>query len=575
MNGEILAPSDLRKNQATRLHLRNPGSPWLTLLNHRFSVDPSKAREYCRNCVRELTENCYSNDQDGASANLMSEAIDAYFGQPLSTSIDYVDFSIANVLYAGLARLNGNSIRAAAGIMAGVMSIPDDVIVNDDSSLFLGAITQSGFRLFDEGEIVFWGNEIDPLVDVFFLDPQGRASVPYLCVEAWKTILTADLIILSSGTLWSSLIPTYASKGFKAAVGASKALIAMVMNRIPDKDSPGQSASDIINALVPKYFDPERLHVVADIDGHARMRTLDDSALPKVASFNSVELSTSEDPPDKHNPARLASALGTAFFRDYLDSDFYLFDYDDTLVGRGRRCPDSSKFNVEALVRLNSLTDIGICTGNTIKAVQLTGFPAGAATPTDFACKPILVFADGGINEYTYNTLSNGSSAGNGDSSARCIWPSALLPQEGNYSVARITESLFRVGISPATIENRGDALLAIRPVTSQDRGPMLQLLQHLLDGSGLVVRESGTTTIEICKPVVSKSCALKSFFSNCNRSARVTYIGDELHSGNDRDILNLSGEQTELKCLHVGGPTQTAFFLSVLLEHLVSHVQR
>lgn len=109
-----------------------------------------------------------------------------------------------------------------------------------------------------------WDNAHDPFVDVFFTDPLGKHATPTLCPEAWKTILEADLIILSSGTPWSSLIPTYASRGFKQAIDASAATMIMVMNRAPDRDSVGRSGSDLIGLLVPRYFAPGRLNILTD-----------------------------------------------------------------------------------------------------------------------------------------------------------------------------------------------------------------------------------------------------------------------------------------------------------------------
>jgi 2-phospho-L-lactate transferase/gluconeogenesis factor (CofD/UPF0052 family) len=138
--------------------------------------------------------------------------------------------------------------------MAKIMGIKDNVILNDDTSLFLGAVTRSGKQITDEGEIVCWNNPTDPIIDLTFTDAYGEQRDPRLCDEAKTAIADADVIILSSGTQWSSLIPTYASLGFRYTMANAKADIIMVMNKVPDKDAPDQSASDIINTIVPGYF---------------------------------------------------------------------------------------------------------------------------------------------------------------------------------------------------------------------------------------------------------------------------------------------------------------------------------
>lgn len=50
MDGRILGPSDVRKNQTTRLALSNPRSPWLTFLDCRFTCGPAEA---IRTCIHE------------------------------------------------------------------------------------------------------------------------------------------------------------------------------------------------------------------------------------------------------------------------------------------------------------------------------------------------------------------------------------------------------------------------------------------------------------------------------------------------------------------------------------------
>ena len=564
MDGKILGPSDVRKNQSTQLSLINPESPWLKALNCRFTVIRSQAHEYCLETAQQLIRRLDNPEASEKMLPVLFGAIEEYFAAPLASQIDYDDFSFGNILYAGLARAKGYSLRAAARVMASAMGIRDHVILNDDRSLFLGAITRSGRRVSDEGEIVFWDNADDPFMDLFFSQPDGREGKPHLCLEAWKALTEADLIILSSGTQWSSLIPTYASEGFKAAIEASGAKVLMVMNRIPDRDSPGQTASDIINTLVPRYFDAGRLHVITDVNSHSKMQRLDSGARAKVASIKAAVLSTKSEAPEKHSAAKLAEAIGAAFFQEYLDSDVFLFDYDDTLVSRGNRYPSSSRFNIRSLSKLNGLTDIGICTGNTIRAVSLGGDADVSAHECERNGKPVRVFADGGVNEYRY-----GQNFALSSQSTQCIWPDALLPATGPFSAAAIIESLCAVGIPESIIENRGGVCIAIKPVEHAYRRALVGLIRHLLKDSRLEVREVGKTTVEICKPSVSKIYALNHLRASSERTLRVTYVGDELESGNDVDIRKLACEESALKCLHVEGPAKTAFFISTLMTHL------
>jgi 2-phospho-L-lactate transferase/gluconeogenesis factor (CofD/UPF0052 family) len=575
VDGKILAPSDVRKNHATRLQLESPASPWLGFLNDRFTVESAAVRSLCSRKVALLTQLLEQQAQAPSHAEMLCGALESYFSSPSAPTIEYRDFSFANIIYAGLAKMNGNSLRMAAKIMAEAMNIPDHVLLNDDESLFLGAITRSGERVHDEGEIVSWGNAIDPFVDVFFSDVHGNARKPHLCLEAWKAIIEADLIILSSGTLWSSLIPTYASEGFQVAINDSEATVLMVMNRVPDRDSPGQTASDIIDILVPRYFGIGRLHVIADKNGHSSMRTLERSALSKVASFTRARISKTEDKPDKHDPQSLADAIGCVYFRDYLNGNFVLFDYDDTLVGRGNRYPRSSRVNMRALHDLNRLIGVGICSGNSIRAINATGETGAPLSRLQIEDKSIQIFADGGLNEYKFHTDLTGVRAGGHLEPVRCIYPDALLPASGAYAVERVIEGLLRAGLPFSSIENRGNALIAIKPVAPDDRSAVVSLVRHILAGSDLQVRSSGKTTIEICKPTLSKVWSVRSLFDRFDETLKLTYVGDECASGNDHDIETLTRAHSESRCLRVRSPTETAFFIHALITHLRSNAQR
>ena len=557
MDGKILGPSDVRKNQTTRLELINHNSPLLPLLNIRFTEETHKAHAFC---LAQLNDVSLSRI-DLKKVQLMREAIDVYFSMPLANRIDYTDFSLANIIYAGFAAANGNSLRAAAKIMADIMDIEDNVILNDDYSLFLGAKTASGKMITDEGDIVSWGNTEDPFVDVFFTDAHGTAKKPLLSREADDAITQADLIILSSGTQWSSLIPTYASIGFRSAIEASKAKILMVMNRVPDKDSPGQTADDIINILVGEYFPPQRIHLIVDSTSPVRMNTISETTQKKLASVNQFNLFEDHfQVGTKHSPNKLARAVGMTYFREYLGSSHFIFDYDDTLVARGNRFPRCSKLNAQSLTKLSN---VAVCTGNSIKAVNLR---VGASP---FSTRPnykLAVFADGGVNKYLYNMLNNADANpddGIRDEFVECIDPAMIL--DGPITGAQnIVNFLVDMGIPKIKIENRGDVMVAIKPIDPEYRDIIVKFIQQQLIGSNLIAKKAGRTTIEIANKALSKRAAIEHILNQEN-VARVTYVGDETLDGNDLPASELAKKDSRLKVLSVGSPIDTAFFLLTL----------
>lgn len=586
-DGRILGPSDVRKNQTTRLKLEKPNSPWNAFLDIRFTCESAKVQQYCMGEIDRLEHNlqAYQDLRDESSLTttkhpqrLLREAVEVFFSSPFSTKIDYNDFSLANIIYAGFAKANGNSLRTAAKIMAGLVGIADNVLVNDDTSLFLGAVTKSGKRITDEGDIVSWGNTEDPFVDIFFTTEKGKQTQPVLCDEARVALERADLIIMSSGTQWSSLIPTYASVGFKQAIEKSLAKIIMVMNRQPDKDSPGQSASDIVKIIVPRYFPNNRVHVLVDEDAHEIMNHVDEEATRLLASVTEMPLSptnltaaqrqsrliapmpkmplspTNLAAAQKHDPASLALAIGKVYFGDYLSSEHFMFDYDDTLVGRGNSLPKSSQFNKTVIGLLNNTSSISICTGNSIKAINLQSLA------------PLLVYADGGVNKYSYSSHSDSNEDdGVQHTLVGQVVDGVAFPSTGPLSVTGLIEKFVSAGIAYSKIENRGNVMLAIKPVDEEYRSAIINLLNYITDGSNLTVKPAGRTTVEISRPGVNKVGAVRDVLVSGVSS--ITYVGDELQSGNDNPVLLMNSK--DVKCLSVKDPSETAFFLSMLLSAL------
>lgn len=574
MGGHILGPSDVRKNQTTRFNLEQPSHPLNAFMNIRFTTTAKEAKTFCLYEIEKYSvENI--NFPEDECIDIFRSAIETYFAMPMATKVDYDDFSLSNIIYAGLAAQNGNSLRAAARIMAKIMGIKDNVILNDDTSLFLGAITRSGKQITDEGEIVCWNNPSDPIIDLTFTDAYGEQRDPRLCDEAKLAIANADVIILSSGTQWSSLIPTYASLGFRYAVANAKADILMVMNKIPDKDAPDQSASDIIDTIVPAYFPKGSLKVIIDKNGHAQMNNLNELAQRLVNSVHTFDMGTH---PTKHDPQMLGVAVLKTIFSKYLDKAAYVFDYDDTLIGRGNSQPNASQFNDAALNTLvqgaqpqsnliNSQgknAKVAVCTGNSIRAVKLrrSMFPYFAAT---YAY--LRVFADGGVNEYeyTYPTDADSDDEPRPVKFVKCVAPEASLSEKESEN---IISRLRSAGIAPAKIENRGNVVISIKPIDTEYRDIVTDYINRwVLSGTGVTAIKSGRTTIDISKPDVSKRDAVAMMMSELGPDQELVFVGDELLTGNDFAVAKFSAhEDARVQCLAVNSPTDTALFMIALL---------
>jgi 2-phospho-L-lactate transferase/gluconeogenesis factor (CofD/UPF0052 family) len=567
-NGKILGPSDLRKNQTTQFKLRSFGSKFqnsmLKFLEHRFNCQANKAHQYCLDQINKI------EFEYPFHINVFTNAVNDYFNQPLSTKILYNDFSISNIVYAGLAGMNNNSMSHAGEIMEDILQLPKNcVIINDDTSLFLRAITTSGHHILDEGEIVDWNNGSDEIIGIYFKDVNDRTCIPTLSAQAEQAINDADIIIFSSGTQWSSLIPTYASislasKSVKDILNNAPAEKFFVVNNQQDKDMIGMSFNDVYDIL-DRYLPMKKISFVFNVNADKEM-------LASSCSYeiNSHSFILSKPNQKTHTPA-IARRIMMLYYKKYLKNNVMIFDYDDTLVGRNNEYAKESIFNLAAITRMSEKHPTAIITGNYIKSIVDTKLDKfydvfcelGAFISTltnDNEVFTIKVYADGGINGYDLKIDLNPRNPLMSAHYQRCISMGGLFSEkEMNSIVSKIAE----IGISSAKIQNRSNATISIKPIEDEYRKPLAKLLSLVL-ADDLNIRPTGRTTIDISKSVNSKLTAFNDIENTFkNKNYTFTYVGDEPHDGgNDQALRN----HDSVDFLHVKNPRDTAVFLTTYI---------
>lgn len=340
-DSKILGPSDLRKNHMTQFKVQHKEelkdydsreSVLYRLFNLRF--DAKSKEEYYDNAC-ELLENAREKIGDRDTFYLKS-LLDFFFFENIGNSIwrksienvDFNDFSIANIFYAAAAAMNGNSLRLAGKEMSSVLRIKDNVHLISDVNLYLQAKTESGYLIPDEGDIVEWDNPNDKIVDVLLVK-DGKEYIPSVDegtdltkVKSVKNIIEeADIIIFSSGTQWSSLIPSYMHSGLRKMLSASNAKKYLIINNVEDHDMKGVSADDIVDIL-SRYIPVDDITSVVNLDAVEGMN--------KVTKSKSITGHISGEK-SKHSPTKIVSLMMKDFY-NLSDNDFsYVFDLDGTL----------------------------------------------------------------------------------------------------------------------------------------------------------------------------------------------------------------------------------------------------
>lgn len=340
-DSKILGPSDLRKNHMTQFKIQHAlalkdfsskESVLYRLFNLRFNA--SSKEEYYQKSCKLLEENQnVIGDKDtyylkGLLDYFFFENIHNGFWRRTLEGVQFKDFSIANVFYAASAAMNGYSLRTAGKDMATVLGIKDNVHLISDVNLFLEARTKSGYVIHDEGNIVEWDNPDDKIESVMLLKdsqeyiPSVDEETDLSKVRSIKNIVEeADIIIFSSGTQWSSLIPSYMHSGLRKILSASKAKKYIVMNNIEDHDMKGVTADEIVDIL-GRYISVEDITAVVN-----------DDAVPGMNNVSRIRSISSHIGGDKakHNPVKLISLLMKDYFKITTMDRTFIYDLDGTL----------------------------------------------------------------------------------------------------------------------------------------------------------------------------------------------------------------------------------------------------
>lgn len=569
--GKILGPSDLRKNQLTQFKLynslfnheegevENDKKLLLDLFEERFSKPKwQESYEYAvtrtKNTFRAIRKLVDDKELCDKKEKILLSLIENFFFEEyvgLSKKIrasvltaDLNDFSISNMFYASAAAINGNSLSKAGLLMADILGIENHVHLISDINLYLYAEAKSGRIISDEGVIVTYDNASDPISKVVLLNEKGQKYMPsldediYVDVKTSKLIEQADIIIFSSGTQWSSLIPTYMHQGFFKQIKEAKAAKYLVMNNKEDRDMKGVSASGMLNIL-QDYLPLDDVKVIVNSNADESMAKVE-GKWAKHALVNVL----SEQGSKTHNPEMLAKCIMKDYYKPYLNKKYYYFDFDDTIWS-------SSK---DSFMRSISVENLGllyqafsgkmmIISGNSAKHfLDLeTFFKVALSEDASLSPKPFSIFCNGGNCEYQVN---------HGEISYR----RNILNQfdlNGDYyeMTNMMLEALNKRGwnLNVSNFENRGNCILSIKPL--QNRTEAKKIIDALVweniplqDGKvKYTAYINGNTTIDVMNSNYNKGVITEIITKQLSLSPTdIVYVGDKTDMGNDQCITSL-----------------------------------
>lgn len=248
-----LGVSDIRKN-----HYRF----------YKYSKEnPDPVMNYFYECRYDL-----GDDPEATAKNLLQTwglldkfgiYVHNFFARRESRNYEYKSFNIANIVYAEMYAEYGYEYTNRYFERDFLKLKNCNVIMNSFDNVFVHALTEDGTIVEDEGEIVEYKNADNKIKTILY-----SGDVNYMQnYNALDAVREADVIIISTGTFWSSIQPTLFYGDFYTEVNKSTAHKFWVMNAKEDKDSYGVTSNDFIETMVSFGLNLDDFVILENSDG--------------------------------------------------------------------------------------------------------------------------------------------------------------------------------------------------------------------------------------------------------------------------------------------------------------------
>lgn len=267
---------DIDKDYADAIH---------DLFEGRHDIDPSNVEDLI--AIREKLK--------AVGFGWAFDYVDAFFERREVHNYEFKNFNIMNIVYSQMYTEYG--YEETHKKICSCLGIEDSVVLNSFDRIKLIAQTESGHLLEDEGDIVEWCNPNDKIKNTYHIGHHFGLNE-----RAINLIKDADVIIISSGTFWSSIYPTLQYLDFYEYVNESTANKIWIMNTEEDKDAYGVTSQDFILKMVELGLDLSEFTILENINA------VDSLKMPCVLNEDIIETELGNNN-GKHDPKLLARAI--------------------------------------------------------------------------------------------------------------------------------------------------------------------------------------------------------------------------------------------------------------------------
>lgn len=512
-----LGVSDIRKNH-TRMYkalTKNPDKRLLEFYDNRY--DFTKGNE--SNEILALMDNW--------GLTTLSPFVVRFFERPESSSYEFKDFSVANIVYSQMYSEYG--YEATNKFFCDMLGIDDFVILNSFDNVYLHAVLEDGTILSDEGDIVELKNPNNKIKSLMYVGDHSYGVNP----AAVEAVLNADLLVISTGTFWSSIYPTIEYLDFYKFVNESKARKIWAINNEEDNDAFGVTSNDFIEQMTSTGLDLSEFTILENANAKETLRLANSKYDIVVASMDNVK--------GKHNGDKYATEILKIYYNLTGKYDRVIFDFDDTLWSRSMEESDIA-LSIENVQLVNDYfgENATIVSGNSYESIRKKLYRVFGTKLNGFN---MPIWADANSTLYVEDK------------------PVDMIEEMSiRDSYKKIQEFLLNFDIDAVINNEDFPVCLKIKPLNARER---LLLSNYLNDyalssigASECVAVLTGVTTVDILNKNNNKSLVM----DRLNSDGKTLYIGDEVDVGNDADIA--------VRCdnfVHTSGVAETNMLIKLL----------
>ena len=435
----------------------------------------------------------------------LSPYVERFFERPESKNYDYNDFNVSNIVYAEMYAEEGYEYTNNF-FTTDLLNIDDFVVLNSFDNIFIKGVTESGKVIDEEGDLVEYCNP-DDIVTKMMYDLHGKSFG--INPVAIQTVADADLIIISTGTFWSSIYPTLDYLDFYKYINESSAKKIWAINCEQDKDSYGVGSNTFIEFFKELGLDLNQFTILENADAYEILRQENNE-------FNVIYEHMGNNK-GKHDGDLYARAILKCFYgiSDITKYSNIIFDFDDTLWSRDYKENETNKHYSQENVKLVNKFDKGvvcIISGNSYSSISQKLATVYGTTLESF---DVDIWADANSKLY-----SNGKH----------------VDTIKDLIITCDTTQLFkRLGskylIVPQIDDKKYPTCIKIKPLTHLEQLLLADYSNnYLLEECGLIgcgARVTGTSTVDIVSDYNTKVAALRYAFDDPYKGL---YIGDEVY---------------------------------------------